>query len=136
MNIVVGLSASPESEAAVFAAVDEAALRGAGVMLLQANDSRERGTGRSVTYAVPESEVTAYARKRGVSVTARSIPADAELGEALIDLSYQEDTAMVVLGLQRRSPVGKLFLGSTSQRVLLEAGCPVHTVKVRVGPRR
>jgi hypothetical protein len=63
------------------------------------------------------------------------IPPEADLGDALIDASYQPDVELVVIGVRRRSPVGKLFLGSTSQRVILEAGCAVQAVKVRVGPR-
>jgi nucleotide-binding universal stress UspA family protein len=37
--------------------------------------------------------------------------------------------AVVVVGTGRRSPVGKLLLGSVSQRVVLEADCPVLCVK-------
>jgi nucleotide-binding universal stress UspA family protein len=58
-----------------------------------------------------------------------------DAADFMIDASYEEDVELIVIGVRRRSPVGKLFLGSTAQRVILEAGCPVTAVKADVGPR-
>lgn len=129
MTIAVGFSNTSEGSAAVSAAVAEAALRRTGVSLL---DPAADGTAQH-----PEALeiLRAEARAAGVPLELCPLEQDADLGDALIDASYQADTLMVVIGLRRRSPVGKLFLGSLSQRILLEAGCPVHAVKVRVGPR-
>jgi nucleotide-binding universal stress UspA family protein len=41
---------------------------------------------------------------------------------------------LLVVGLRRRSPVGKLVMGSASQRVLLDARCPGTAVKPPVAP--
>ncbi|MCY1158902.1 MAG: hypothetical protein MOP51_1926 [Citricoccus sp.] len=127
MNIIVAMTATPEAEAAARTAIDEAALRGADVVLLPEED----GNGTA-----PPADLAAHAEAQGVRLTTAVVPEGADFGDTLIDSSYAADTAMVVIGLRRRSPVGKLFLGSTSQRILLESGCPVHAVKVRVGPRR
>ena len=49
--------------------------------------------------------------------------------EELISTAETTDADFIVIGLRRRSPVGKLLLGSNAQRVLLDAACPVLAVK-------
>jgi nucleotide-binding universal stress UspA family protein len=127
MTVVIGYTDTPEGLAAARAATAEAQLRRTGVVLL---DSSGGGTP-----AEELSLVLAEAAQAGVSAERQALPKDADLGDALIDASYQPGVELVVIGVRRRSPVGKLFLGSTSQRVILEAGCAVQAVKVRVGPR-
>jgi nucleotide-binding universal stress UspA family protein len=40
---------------------------------------------------------------------------------------------LLVIGLRRRSAVGKLLMGSAAQRILLDVDCPILAVK---GPPR
>jgi nucleotide-binding universal stress UspA family protein len=50
-------------------------------------------------------------------------------GEDLVDFAKENRVDEIVVGVKRRSKVGKLLLGSTAQYVILQAGCPVVTVK-------
>jgi nucleotide-binding universal stress UspA family protein len=47
----------------------------------------------------------------------------------LVDAAAATAAAVIVIGLRRRSPVGKLVLGSGAQQTLLDAPCPVLAVK-------
>ena len=52
-----------------------------------------------------------------------------EASEEILQVAEDRRADLVVIGLRKRSAVGKLLLGSTAQRVLLEAPCPVLAVK-------
>ena len=49
--------------------------------------------------------------------------------EDLVQCATEEDAELIVIGLRRRSPVGKFLLGSNAQEILLDAKCPVLAVK-------
>ncbi|HKS02637.1 MAG TPA: universal stress protein [Arthrobacter sp.] len=129
MSVAVGYVAGQEGRAALNAAIGEAALRKTALQIL--------GPLPGESSAEEESDI------RDAIAAAAAVGVDASLrhnegsdpAEQMIDASYEEDIELIVIGVRRRSPVGKLFLGSTAQRVILEAGCPVTAVKAGVGPR-
>ena len=47
----------------------------------------------------------------------------------VLDMAEEMDADLIVIGIRRRTPVGKLVLGSNSQSILLEADHPVLAVK-------
>jgi len=55
----------------------------------------------------------------------------ADVAEQVLDVARELSADLIVLGMRRRTPVGKLLMGSVAQRVVLEATCPVLCVKPR-----
>ncbi|GGF57441.1 universal stress protein [Marmoricola endophyticus] len=53
----------------------------------------------------------------------------ADVAEAVLDAAEETGARLVVVGVRRRSPVGKALLGSVAQRLILDAECPVLAVK-------
>lgn len=52
--------------------------------------------------------------------------------EDLLDTAHELDVAAIVVGVRRRTPVGKLIMGSQAQRIILGAPMPVLAVKAKV----
>ncbi len=50
-------------------------------------------------------------------------------GEDLVRFSKEQGVQEVIVGVRRRSQVGKLLFGSTARYVILNAPCPVVSVK-------
>jgi len=50
-------------------------------------------------------------------------------GEDLVLFAKDNDIDFIFIGVRKRSKVGKMIFGSTAQQVILEAPCPVVTVK-------
>jgi len=50
-------------------------------------------------------------------------------GEDLVKLAEENKVEEIIIGVRRRSKVGKLLFGSTAQYVILTAPCPVVSVK-------
>ena len=65
----------------------------------------------------------------GVEHEVRALVRGNEPAEDLVEVAQESDANLIVIGLRRRTPIGKLILGSNAQRILLEATCPVLAVK-------
>jgi nucleotide-binding universal stress UspA family protein len=50
-------------------------------------------------------------------------------GEDIISFAVENKADLIIIGIRRRSKVGKLVFGSTAQYVILNAPCPVVSVK-------
>ncbi|MDI9894014.1 universal stress protein [Rhodococcus sp. IEGM 1381] len=128
MTVIVGYSPTTEGKGALPFAFREAHMRGTDLIVV-AEDNSASDAEFGATVESARDEVSAV----GVTTKVHDNEPGRSHADNLIDLSFDEQTELVVIGIRRRSPVGKLFMGSISQRVLLEAHCPVTAVKPPVG---
>jgi len=56
-----------------------------------------------------------------------------DAADFVLQAEQEHDVSLIVVGLRRRSRVGKLIMGSIAQRILIEADCPVLAVKAHGG---
>lgn len=130
--VVVGYRPTPEGEAALEQAVAEARLRDAVLLVVNSHwGGSELNTEASAEWEPTVEELEERLAGREVSCEVRQLVRGFEPAEDLMSLAETNDAELLVIGLRRRSPVGKLVLGSNAQRVLLDAPCPVLAVKPR-----
>lgn len=128
--IVVGYVPKPEGEAALRLAAEEAALRGASLVVVSSHrGGRELGDGEAVRAETHLDEVRAQLAEAGIDHEVRHLVRGLDPAEDLVSVAAEVSADIIIIGLRRRSPVGKLILGSNAQRVLLDAPCPVLAVK-------
>lgn len=128
MTIVVGYVPKPEGRAALRRATAEAVLRREDLLVINA----ARGDAYADSGFAPEEELTAVRAEldqSGVQAEVRQLVRGADPADEIMEAADAAGAGLIVLGIRRRTPVGKLILGSTAQRVLLEADCPVLAVK-------
>ena len=131
-TIVVGYVAKPEGEAALEAGIAEAKLRDAKLVVVNSQRGGDDFDGAASTKADKAMEAVAEkAKAAGVEPEIRQLVRGFEASEDLIHLVEEVNADLIVIGLRRRTPIGKLILGSNAQRILLEAPCPVLAVKAQ-----
>jgi nucleotide-binding universal stress UspA family protein len=121
--IVVGYSSKVEGRAALKQAISEATLRGSQLLVVHTSPDVEL------------SDLQAELATSGIPHQITSATDTLDPAEELISAAEAHQADFIVIGLRRRSPVGKLLLGSNAQRVLLDAACPVLAVKAEADPR-
>jgi nucleotide-binding universal stress UspA family protein len=116
MSVLVAVPDSPEGIAALAAAVAEAELLGTDLV--------------AVNLALRPLDTSFIPASTKVTVVERHGKSDRDPVVAVLEDIDQYDAQRLVIGIKRRSPVGKALLGSISQQLLLESPIPVLAVKL------
>jgi nucleotide-binding universal stress UspA family protein len=127
MTVLVAYSADQYGRAALDYGVDEAVRSDERLVVVNGT----RGDA-AVDARYAGSEDAALVRER-----LAALPVEAELRQSMdadiagwiLGVASTEQPRILVVGVRRRTPMGKLLMGSVAQRLILDAHCPVVAVK-------
>jgi len=127
VTVLVGYIPDQYGEAALAAAIEEAERRGTDLLVLNAS----RGESLVDTRYLGESQLGDLERRLADSGVAHEVrqSVGTDAADQLVAAAQAADDPVIVIGMRHRSPVGKLIMGSTAQRILLDAPCWVIAVK-------
>ncbi len=129
MTIVVGFVPTKEGRAALARAVEEAKARQSRLIVINSNRGGRDFDEESQAADAELQRLADELGGDGLSLEVRQLVRGNEPAEDLIAVANETDADLIVIGLRRRTPVGKLILGSNAQRILLDAPCAVLAVK-------
>lgn len=138
MSILVGYVHTSEGAAALERAAREAAIRDTDlhvVRVLREPTTDDPTQHRDWSHALEQAR--SDARRLEQQLAERGLDVGVELvvtasrspAEVLLEISSRPEVELLVIGMRRRSRVGKLVLGSAAQELLLHAEVPVLAVK-------
>lgn len=126
MTIAVAYAGGESSKAALRVAVEEARLRKKTLVVISTTSGNDYEAPR---YAGADTlrDLELALRPTGVSFVIRQ-PIARDVVEGVLEEAERVRAALLVVGLRRRSAVGKVLLGSLAQRMVLDASMPVLAV--------
>ncbi|RPF28660.1 universal stress protein [Georgenia muralis] len=126
MTIVVGFLSTKEGEAALTSAVAETRRRDTRLVVVL---SRRTDAGDHAALEAEADAVRDRLDEADLAYEVRQLRRGSDVAEDILAVAEEVGADLIVIGLRRRSPVGKLILGSNAQRILLDSPCPVLAVK-------
>ena len=134
MTIVVGYVPKPEGEAALDRAITEAQLRSEDLVVVNSSSGDAYADASWATDEQPEA-VQSRIRAAGVSYELVHTMGK-EPAEHVVEVVDKAHASLLVIGLRRRTSVGKFLMGSSASTILMQAPCPVLAVKAPGGDHR
>jgi nucleotide-binding universal stress UspA family protein len=138
MKFMVCYDGSAESKEALKLAQQQAKALGARLEIVK-TISRDSALKRSF---IEESEkelnreIAEIMGESEVPFSAQLLIGSLSAGEQIVKFARDEEINQIFVGIEKTSKVDKLVFGSTAQYVILQAPCPVVTVKGVSGKKR
>lgn len=128
MPVAVAHSTTVAGASALALALRECAIRSTSLVVMHvANDAENAKDPRHVEVYTEQvrSQLDELGAPADLVWRLDVVGSGGDVAEALVDLAVQSDADVLVIGQKARSRVGKFLMGSTVQRVLLDAPMPV-----------
>ena len=128
MTVLVGYVNNPAGHAALDTGIAQAKKDGRELVVVNASRSAQHND----SYRLGEGElrsVNNYLASAGVEFRVLTLGSEFDPAEQILDTAAEVGAELIVLGTRKRTPVGKYLLGSTIQKVIIDANCPVLSVK-------
>lgn len=132
MTVVVGYIPGELGEATLTAAIEEARRRGTDLVVVNTTRA-DRLVDPRYAQDAQAAALESRLEESGVPYAVRRFTSTELAADDVLSTAVEVSAELIVIGLRHRTPVGKLILGSTAQSILLDATCPVLSVKL---PRR
>ncbi|WP_413336716.1 universal stress protein [Brevibacterium sp. GP-SGM9] len=130
MTIVVGYVPTPQGEAALDRAIIEAGRDGGQkLVVVNASKSDPLEGDRAIADRRRIGQIESRLRSSVAEYELRQPLRGQDPADEIVDTAEAFGASLIVIGLRKRSSVGKMIFGSTAQGVLMNASCPVLSVK-------
>lgn len=128
MTILVAYVTRPEGQAALEKGIEIARRRNERLVVVNASPGGSKDD-PSRAAAFDFEEMERMLAKTGLDAEAKQFVRGNSAVEEIEALVESLPVSLLIIGLRKRSPVGKLIMGSVAQELLLSVSCPVLAVK-------
>lgn len=128
MTIIVAFAPRPEGRAALEKGIEIAARRKERLLVVNAISGGNQED-PSLADTTEAEAVEKRLTTSGLNAEFKQFVRGKSAVTEIVELAEAPDVTLVIVGLRKRSAVGKLILGSVSRDILLSVPCPVLAVK-------
>ena len=130
MKILVGYDGSNSAKEALNLAKIHAKALGASVSVVTSMEKGTEGQREEIDQSEKGLEwAKSVFDEAGIDCKTHLLIRGLSPGEDIVEFAKENQVEEIIVGVKRRSKVGKLLMGSTAQFVILQAPCPVVSVK-------
>lgn len=128
MTILLAYVSRPEGRAALDKAIEISKERNEPMLIVNASPGGQQEDA-SLVPAYEVEKIEAELAEKGIQAEFKQYVRGNNAVEEINDMVDTRDISILVIGLRKRTAVGKLLLGSVAQDILMTVSCPVLCVK-------